>query len=153
MICYKVITILGMKCMTKTKIMTILRKHTQINYSAALVEELIALKNDPNFNTELLNWETFDPTDYKNCFLGQGYNQSETVERLSRPHREKAGRINLNNLNLTVLETWSYRLWRKLPKEKQFEIKYVFDFLKGIETNPPNFDNNVMTEIIESPNN
>jgi len=65
--------------MTKTKTMTILRKHTQINYSAALVEELIALKNDPNFNTELLNWETFDPSDYKNCFLGQGYYQQDLI--------------------------------------------------------------------------
>jgi hypothetical protein len=108
--------------------MTVLEKHTTIDYKGALLEEISILSALPAEKKEHMDIEKFNPLDYQQCFMGQIY------DSYGDAHRYIIGVVaadDFSGYELTPLEIWSARLWKKGEKEP------VIAVFHAIKTNTP----------------
>jgi hypothetical protein len=110
---------------------TIVEKHSVVDLSAALNEEIAHLRKvvlTHNLSSKL-NWKKFDPTKSESCFLGQLFGDGDEIKE-SKKYRAEVGDIPSEewDCNMTPLEIWSANKWEQGDKQV---VKKVFKYIKG----------------------
>lgn len=110
-----------------------------VHYGTVVEQELTLLASMDAPLRNNLNWETFNPFDSRNCFIGQTFGARTS---LAADYRSKVGTIpnavaefhaSSGSLGLTPLEIWSARMWKQ---DQHHAVKLAFDYVKSGGTEP-----------------